>query len=609
MNIAERNDSIWNDISGKDLFISNKLNQLSRFGNDSMKKGNYAARAKEVVRTLPHEVVVKIVKSTADALNENNSSYPQLIPPSNYIGKQNDDVNHNSNKIEDETVDSRLVKILANIQLLSADSNIEKVKMNAKNYKLYMENVIHQCVSLAENTIDLVPKLISFMRELFDWNKLTPEKEKELFSALQEKYSAFIDDLIKFKQYMDDYNEIWTGELATCKQQIETLANEILKFKKDVIGVFTVNFDKLVVAIQTFIYKACDVITMIMDELRKYDRIDKLTYLMALIAKFVDDDSKDQLEIAAELRDKLSRAAVSDAEKKAQEYAEQVRKAEEMQKTMGCIGKILGWAVAAFGVVAAVFTGGASLVVAGVALGVTVGDEIYHAKTGHSFIQDGFQLIMKPLMDVLSKCFTKLLSDFGVKGEIKDLIGNILGAIATSVAFIAGIAVAGSVVSKVGSTVFQKISEKFAEGIVEGESSAIAARLLSNSVRKMITDMFDKFQGGIGRAAGLSEEKAAQIANYSQMGEVASSILNSGLQVGGDISVNTMRLNAEKRRADMQKDLAIQEVVKEMFDIAIEHYRRQIASVNSIIENMSTMAENKYHADRFISESVISTFA
>ncbi|HBA9513510.1 TPA: YopB/SseC family type III secretion system translocon subunit [Escherichia coli] len=606
MNIAEKNDSIWNDISGKDLFISNKLNQLSRFGNDSMKKGYYAARAKEVVKTLPHEVVVKIVKSTADALNENNGSYPQLIPPSNYIGKQNDDVNHNSNKIEDETVDSRLVKILATIQLLSADSNIEKVKTNAKNYKLYMESIVHQCVFFAEKTIDLLPTLNLLIDELFDWNNRTPDEKKEIFSAIVEKYSAFVDNLREFKQYIDEHNEIWTGALASCKQEIEKLAEKIFKsgpnIKMD-------DLEKLAVAIQSFIYKASDMLTLIMDELRKYNRIDKLTYLMALIAKLVDDDSKDQLEIAAELRDKLSRAAASDAEKKAKEYADQVRKAEQMQKTMGCIGKIFGWVVAAVGVVAAVFTGGASLIVAGIALGVTVSDEVYQDITGHSFIQDGLQQIMKPLMEVMSQCFTKLLSALGVKGEKKDLIGNILGAIAASVVFIAGIVVAGSFVAKVGGAVFQKIGEKFAEGIVEAESSATTARLLSNFARKMITEMFEKFQGGIGRAAGLSEEKAAQIANYSQMGGVASSLLNTGLQAGGDISVNIMRLDAEKRRAEMQKDLAIQEVIKEMFDIAVEHYRKQIASVNSIIENMSIMAENKYHADRFIVESINSTFA
>lgn len=594
MNIAEKNDSVWNDMSGKERFVSNKLNQLSRFGNDSMKKGYYAARAKEVVKTLPHEVVVKIVKSTAETLNQNNSAFPQIDPPSNYIGKQYDDANDYSNKIDDETVDSRLVKILANIQLLSADSNIEKIEMNAKNYKIYMENVITQSVFLAESIINFLSKLKLLCNPIADTDD----------AYRQALYLAFLGELNEFKQYIDSHDIIWSDALAKCKQEFDILAERVFKGEFSPGDIIELGAD-----IYFFIDKASDMLTLILNELRKYNRIDKLTFLMALIAKLVDDDSKDQLEIAAALREKLSRAAASDAEKKAKEYAEQVRKAEEMQKTMGCIGKILGWAVTALGVVAAVFTGGASLVVAGIALGVTVGDEIYHAKTGHSFIQDGLQIIMKPLMDFMSNCFTKLLSDFGVKGEIKDLIGNILGAIAASVVFIAGIAVAGSIVTKVGSAVFQKISEKFTEGIIDGELSATAARLLSNSVRKMITGIFERFQGGIGRAAGLSEENAAQIANYSQMGEGVSSILNSGLQVGGDISVNTIRLNSEKRRAEMQKDLAIQEIIKVMFDMAIEHYRRQIASVNSIIENMSTMAENKYHADRFISESVISTFA
>ena len=595
MNFAEKNYNVLSDVLGKDQFISNKLNQLSRFGNDSIKKNSYAARAKEVVKTLPHEIVVKISKSAAEALNENNSSYPQLLPPSNFILKQNDDVNTNSNKIDNDTNTSRLVRILATIQLLSTESNQKKIEANAKSYNIYVDSIIEQSTVFAE----LLIKVLSDLKKLVG----DANTGSEVNLNLEIDITILLTKFDEFKQYLDaNYTSIASDLLTDYNELVGELASLAFSHSEG-------DLNKFETILHSFINKVCDILTRVVNGFEKYNKIDKFTYLMALIAELVDDDSKDQLEIAAELREKLSRAAASDAEKRAKEYADQIRKAEEMQKTMGCIGKILGWVVAALGFVAAVFTGGASLVVAGIALGVTVGDEIYQAKTGHSFIQDGLQLIMKPLMDFISKCFTDLLSDFGVKGEIKDLIGNILGAITTSVAFIAGMAVAGSVIAKAGSAVFQKLSEKVAEGIFEAESSATFSRLLSNSARKMITDMFDKFLGGIGRAAGLSEEKAAQIANYSQMGGVSLSILNSGLQVGGDISVNTMRLDAEKRRAEMQKDLAIEEVIKEMFDIAIEYYRRQIASVNSIIENMSTMAEDKYHADRFIVESVNSTFA
>ncbi|EDV3087657.1 YopB/SseC family type III secretion system translocon subunit, partial [Salmonella enterica subsp. enterica serovar Bredeney] len=82
---------------------------------------------------------------------------------------------------------------------------------------------------------------------------------------------------------------------------------------------------------------------------------DKLTYVMALIAKLIDENSRDELESAAKVREKLSEAAARDATKKAKEFAAQERKAEHLQKTMGCIGKIIGAVITVVGVAAAAF--------------------------------------------------------------------------------------------------------------------------------------------------------------------------------------------------------------------------------------------------------------
>ncbi|SUG71798.1 pathogenicity island 1 effector protein [Salmonella enterica subsp. enterica] len=55
-------------------------------------------------------------------------------------------------------------------------------------------------------------------------------------------------------------------------------------------------------------------------------------------------------------------------EKKSAEFQEETRKAEETNRIMGCIGKVLGALLTIVSVVAAVFTGGASLALAAVGL-------------------------------------------------------------------------------------------------------------------------------------------------------------------------------------------------------------------------------------------------
>lgn len=336
---------------------------------------------------------------------------------------------------------------------------------------------------------------------------------------------------------------------------------------------------------------------------------DKLTYVMALIAKLIDESSRDELESAAKIREKLSEAAARDAAKKAKEFAAQERKAEHLQKTMGCIGKIIGAVITVVGVAAAAFTGGASLALAGVGLGLAVGDEICRAATGHSFIQDALQMVMKPLLDEMSKIFSHLLAVLGVNGSAQELISNILGAVAASVIFIAGMAVAGSAVGKLGGAILQKVGSKLAEQLAEAEVVAASERSVVQSACSTMNNVVKKVWGGIGRASGMDEEKLAQISTYSQMGMVASGTVNSGIQTGGDILVNNMRLNAAKINAKMQMDASVQNVLRTMMDNAIEAFRKQNIAVNSIIENMSSMAENLYQTDRYIVESMNSTFA
>ncbi|EKC7685913.1 type III secretion system translocon subunit SctE [Salmonella enterica] len=618
MSITEGNNELLKDFFVKEQAgYYNSFIQLGRFGNSNIKKYSYVNKVKDTIASLHPSTVEHIMKLVSERQNKNDidaHAYPQLSPPSNYSLKQKCNAS-------DETINSRFVKLMARMQLLCKDANIEKIAMNAHSYNALMETCKLESLEIATELTKYLLDIQSYIEELSKvWEKCGHDKYNKELVDLYNKYQNSVDILSKrFNLFLDNLWKVFgnfTPEMYSDKNEILFFISEL----KETTPITSPDFfcykalEMIKALFSQLVANACLIFDNLIQSVKDTDTdtdtdTDKITYLMALIAQLVGDNARDELESASALRKKLSEAAARDSERKAKEYAEQVRKAEHMQKAMGCLGKVLGWVVTAVGVVAAAFTGGASLALAGVGLGLVVGDEIYHAVTGHSFIQDGLQLVMKPLMEFMSKSFSKLLSDFGIKGKIKELVGNIMGAIAASLIFIAGLAVAGSVIGKVGCAVFQNVGASLAKKFAESELSALLARQLSKFIPNIIGDIFKKLCGGIGRAFGFSEEKLAQITTYSQMSEGILSTFNSGIQAAGEIVVNLNLVDAEKAKSELQKNIAIQDVIKEMFDIAIEYYRKQLVSMNSIIENMSAIAENKYHANNFIVGSINSTFA
>lgn len=108
----------------------------------------------------------------------------------------------------------------------------------------------------------------------------------------------------------------------------------------------------------------------------------RLTMLMAMFIEIVGKNTEESLQSDLALFSALQEGRQAEMEKKSTEFQEETRKAEETNRIMGCIGKVLGALLTIVSVVAAVFTGGASLALAAVGLAVMVADEIVKAATG-----------------------------------------------------------------------------------------------------------------------------------------------------------------------------------------------------------------------------------
>lgn len=329
-----------------------------------------------------------------------------------------------------------------------------------------------------------------------------------------------------------------------------------------------------------------------------------LTFLMALMAQLVDKSSSDDLQAAAELKQKLAEASARDAKQKAKDYEVEVRKAQEMQKTMGCIGKVLGWVITAISFAAAAFTGGASLAFAAVGLALAIGDEICQAVTGRSFMAESMQpfmdAIVKPLMEAMGKMFAAILEGFGVDKDTAAMVGQILGAIAAAAALVVAVVVASNVVGKVFGIITKKIGTDVAEAVAQSSMKRTLQRLMDSSVGQI----FKRLSQGIGRAGGMDELKMAQISNRTQIALTSANVMNISLQAGGRIAVASMQVDASKIRAQMMKDSALQDLLNEMMNRIIDAFAYRIETVNRIVKNISEVADHQIQTGKFISRQM-----
>ncbi len=137
--------------------------------------------------------------------------------------------------------------------------------------------------------------------------------------------------------------------------------------------------------------------------------------LLSIFIELVGKNNEESLKNDMALFRTLQESRQEEMLKKSEEYQEETRKAEVLNRTMGCVGKVVGALLTVASVVAAAFTGGAALGLAAASLALILTDGIVKAATGTSFIQEALnpviQHVLKPLMDIIGKAVAKIRKD------------------------------------------------------------------------------------------------------------------------------------------------------------------------------------------------------
>lgn len=254
---------------------------------------------------------------------------------------------------------------------------------------------------------------------------------------------------------------------------------------------------------------------------RNLNNLGIMVKIIAEMTKRLGEDGVKSLGTDLEIFKQIQEARIKEMDKKASDLEEK----ENTSKALGCLGKIFGYLLAAVAVVGAVFTGGASLALAVIGLGLMVVDEVVKAATGKSFLGEAvsylYDKLIKPLADLIGKAITSSLMALGVDKKTAEIIGNVVGTILAIIAVAAMMVLAKAggqaLASKMeGSMISVMIKEaaKFMERALENVTGK-AGQKVSNSVTKLRefftghkqgTDGFDK--------AVLQGEKYANRAQF-----------------------------------------------------------------------------------------------
>jgi len=314
------------------------------------------------------------------------------------------------------------------------------------------------------------------------------------------------------------------------------------------------------------------------DNQRLLDYASQLTLLLAKLADESNDLTIEGLK-AHQKQYEMQQVAIQESmDRKQKEYDEKVAKQAAISKGVNCAMKILGAIVTAVSVVAAVFTGGASLAIAAVGIGLMVADKIVEKTTGTGLIARAMKPLMehvlKPLVNLLSKGISKMLEAFGMAKDLAEQIGSIVGSVLGAVAMVAAMA---------GAALFAKSAVP--------KMAASLAKHLGKSIAKMVPQVLKNGAAKMGELLAkpstilrnaLGETGSARIANRLDM----AANLGRGAQAVTVGATSTVLALSEQQVQDLQVEMNLQEAILRLLTDIMESKLESFKSMMQTIQNM-----------------------
>ncbi|MBT2339705.1 MULTISPECIES: type III secretion system translocon subunit SctE [Pseudomonas] len=293
------------------------------------------------------------------------------------------------------------------------------------------------------------------------------------------------------------------------------------------------------------------------------------------IIELLGEAAQNKEELSQELFQELQAKLQEHMKRESDKYLEEVRKAEALQKTMGCIGKIVGAIVAAVTIVAGVMTANLPLIVVGVVgIAVMIADVAVEAKTGKSFMAEAMKpltIVMQEAIKRFSEIYTQLLIDFGVDPEKAKDIAQIAGMIQGVISTLAAVALVAMVGAQVIGPMISAVASKLASVAAQAAPGAMQVmKQMASSIGNTLTQALAQLRGFITHGAD-----PVSLARYAANLEIAQAVTEFGnvvVQGGLQIQSGKHQAQAAVHLADVRVRMAISEEISRYLTQLVEDY-------------------------------------
>lgn len=331
-----------------------------------------------------------------------------------------------------------------------------------------------------------------------------------------------------------------------------------------------------------------------------------LAELLAVLQEIIGKANDAKLEAETKLIQEVLRLREAENMRRSQEYQEQVAKAEAAQKKMGCIGKIIGWVVTVVAVVAAPFTGGASMVLAGVGLALAIGEELGLNVMGK--IMEPIMKLVMELVKVVGNVIGDVLTKLGVPKDIVAKIKDVLGVIAVAAMIIAAVVLTKRVA---GTAAVQQLTQAVTRAVSAAVSKALpqivksAARSVGQTVDDVAKAITNTTAKVIGRDSDTLVVRTGQALKASHVLQFA----NQTSQGVGNIMIADMYVKAAKIMKELETGLVDSKIFRDLIQKILEYFIQTNNLVADLFKDMVNVQESQHDAARFVTTRIGSSAA
>lgn len=307
------------------------------------------------------------------------------------------------------------------------------------------------------------------------------------------------------------------------------------------------------------------------------------------IIELLGEAAQNKEELSQELFQELQVKLQEHMKRESDKYLAEVRKAEALQKTMGCIGKIVGAILSIAVIVAGVMTGSLPLIVVGVVgMAVMFADVVVEQKTGKSFMAEAMKpltVVMQEAIQRFTELYTQILIDLGVDEDTAKKVGRIAGMIQGVVSTLAAVVLVAIVGAQVIGPMISAVASKLASVIAQAAPAAMQAmKQVATSVANSLTQILTQLRSLVTNGAD-----AVSLARYAANLEIAQAVTEFGhVAAQGVMQIESGRHQAQAARhlANVRVRMAISEEISKYLTQVVDDYGQAMRERTHQIEQL-----------------------